>query len=384
MKIKVMHVLRSLIVAGMEHGVVKLVNGMDRARFEPSILCLVDASEAGRSLLREDVPVFELGDRPQGINVRLIRRLARTLREEGIDVVHSHNWGTFLYANLAARLAGRPVLVHGEHGRDTRDHESGWKRDLVWNVLKGSVGRFVAVSENIAQDMAVMMKVPREKIVWIPNGVDTTLFRTDLPRESIRRSLGFGPERRIAGTVGWLREVKDHETLIRAFFRVKESVPESVLMIIGKSPDASRIGRLRRMAAERGLEDTVLFLGERTDIPELLSAMDVYVNSSVYEGMSNTILEAMACGKPVVATRVGGNPMIVEDGTTGILVPPRDEASLADAVLAVFNDAGRAAGMGEAGRRRVESRHSMTRMIDMNQDLYRACLGAGSPHGAMS
>ncbi len=365
-----MHVIRSLILGGMEYGVIKLLNRLDTGLFEPSICCLMDAKDDARSALRDHIPVFELHEEPNGIHPRLNFRLSRRFRDSGIDIVHSHNWGTFLYADVASRLANVPVLIHGEHGRDTREHEEGWKRTVVWNALKGNVHKFVAVSENIAEDLVTLMRVPPEKVLVIPNGVDTEIFRPDRDGVIVRKNLGIGADRKIIGTVGWLREVKDHETLIRAFSRVKAIVPEAFLMIVGESPDMERTRTLRNLASDLGVSDSILFLGGRTDVPKLLAAIDVYVNSSIYEGMSNTILEAMGAGKPVVATRVGGTPKIVEDGTSGILVPPKDELALSEAILALFQERETAIRMGEAGRKRIERFHSLEYMVQANQSLY--------------
>jgi sugar transferase (PEP-CTERM/EpsH1 system associated) len=365
-----MHVIRSLILAGMEYGVIKLLNRLDTGLFEPSICCLMDAKDDARSALRDHIPVFELREEPNGIHPRLIYRLSKRFRDSGIDIVHSHNWGTFLYADVAARLANVPVMIHGEHGRDTREHEEGWKRSVIWNALKGNVHKFVAVSENIAEDLVSLMRVPPEKIVVIPNGVDTEIFRPDRDGGVARKNMGIGGDRKIIGTVGWFREVKDHETLIRAFSRVKARAPEAFLLIIGESTDPERTRTLRKLASDLGVADFILFLGGRADVPELLAAIDVYVNSSIYEGMSNTILEAMAAGKPVVATRVGGTPKIVEDGTTGILVPPKDEIALSEEILTLFRDRETAMRMGESGRKRIERLHSMEYMVLANQDVY--------------
>ena len=169
---------------------------------------------------------------------------------------------------------------------------------------------------------------------------------------------------------GGFRPIKDHATLLRAFARVRREDPEARLVLVGSGGSADPRAGLDRMASELGIADAVRFAGVRKDIPRLLKVSDVYVNSSRFEGMSNTILEAMAAGRPVVATEVGGNPELVQDGTTGYLVPAGEEGPMAERIGELLRDEALRAKLGAAGRAHVEEVHSMGGMVRAYTDLY--------------
>lgn len=370
-----MHVVDRLEIAGMEYGVIKVVNALDRRRFAPSICCLRAASREARALLERDVAVHELHRTP-GRNYRLVPRLASLLRAESVDVVHSHNWATFLYTALASRLAGTPCRIHGEHGRETETPPDGLRRRLAERWLGRSFHHMTAVSRHIADDLAERWGVSPRRITYVPNGVDLGRFGVEPRRGTLRRELGLPDDAVVLGSIGRFRPVKDYPTLVSAFATVRAQEPRTVLVIVGAADQEAARG-LERLRTELGLpEGTVFPMERRHDIPAFLSELDVYVNASIYEGMSNTILEAMACRLPVVATLVGGNPDLVEDGVSGWLTPPRDPASMADRILRLVRDPARAAEMGAAGRRRIEECHSYATMIGTYASLYEA--GAGS------
>jgi sugar transferase (PEP-CTERM/EpsH1 system associated) len=369
--IRLLHVVDRLEIAGMEYGVIKVVNALDRARFAPGICCLRAASPEARALLEPDVRVHELHRSP-GRNYRLVPRLASLLRAESVDVVHSHNWATFLYTALSSRLAGTPWRIHGEHGRETEAPPAGLRRRLAERWLAGSFHHMTAVSRHIAEDLVDRWGVSRNRVTYVPNGVDLARFGTEPRRGALRRELGLPEGAAVLGSIGRFRPVKDYSTLVSAFAAVRTQAPGTVLVIVGAA-DAESARGLERLRAELRLPGgSVLLLERRHDIPAFLSELDVYVNSSIYEGMSNTILEAMACRLPVVATSVGGNPDLVEDGVNGWLAPPRDPAALADRILRLLRDPARAAAMGAAGRRRIEERHSYAAMIGTYATLYEA------------
>ena len=366
-----MHVVDRLEIAGMEYGVIKVVNALDRRRFAPSICCLRAASPQARGLLEPDVRVHELHRSP-GRNYRLVPRLASLLRAESVDVVHSHNWATFLYTALASRLAGTPWRIHGEHGRETEAPPRGLRRRLAEQWLARSFHHMTAVSRHIAEDLVHSWGLSPDRVTYVPNGVDLGRFGVGSRGGLLRRELGLAEDALLVGSIGRFRPVKDYPTLVSAFAVVRAEAPNAVLVIVGAA-DAEAARDLERLRAERNLPERSVFLMERRhDIPGFLSELDVYVNSSIYEGMSNTILEAMACRLPVVATSVGGNPDVVKDGVTGWLVPPRDPASLADRILTCLRDPALAASMGAMGRSRIEERHSYDAMIGAYASIYEA------------
>jgi len=365
--IRVAHVVDLLALAGMEYGVVKLVNRLDPDRFQSMIVCMRHQAEDVRPLLSKRVPVFELHKSP-GRNWRVIGRLAARFRSERADIVHSHNWSTFLYSVAAARLAGVRTVVHGEHGKD--DTTTDPRRVLASRFLARGVSRVCAVSRDLAESVIRDWRIPRERVAWIPNGVDLDEFGKDHPLDGLREELDLTPENRVVMNTGGFRTIKDHPTLLRAFALAHREDPMARLLLIGQGSAADPRAGLDRMAEELGVGDAVRFAGVRHDIPRLLRICDVYVNSSRFEGMSNTILEAMAAGRPVVATAVGGNPELVEDGVTGFLVPPGQPDGLAARVGELLLDPALRGRMGAAGRARIEADHSMTGMVRAYSDLY--------------
>jgi sugar transferase (PEP-CTERM/EpsH1 system associated) len=365
--LRVAHVVDQLALAGMEYGVVKLVNRLDPRRIRSVIVCMRHRVGNVSDLLSDEVPVFELRKRP-GRNWSVIGRLASRFREERIDIVHSHNWSTFLYSVAAARLAGVPVAVHGEHGKDDTLRDA--RRILASRILARGVARVCAVSRDLAEEVVRDWGLPPERVARIPNGVDLDSFDGPPPSGELRRELGLAPDDRVVMNTGGFRTIKDHPTLLRAFAIVRREDPAVRLLLVGTgSPEAPRAG-LDRLAEDLGIADAVRFAGVRHDVPRVLRICDVYVNSSRFEGMSNTILEAMAAGKPVVATDVGGNPELVQEGVTGYLVPAGEEAPMAARLGALLRDSSLRDRMGAAGRGRIEAEHSMSGMVRAYTELY--------------
>lgn len=358
--IRVMHVLFRLQPHGMELGVMKLVNGLRRDVVSSSICSTCPADDVKR-LLREDVKLFEL-QRRAGNDPGLVWRLFRLFRRERPDIVHTHAWGTLCEGLLAARMAGVPEVVHGEHGTlQTGPYQVRVQR-WAWN----RVGHLLSVSSRLAERMATTVGAPRAGVTVIRNGVDLSRFGA-VARDPARRALGLPAEGLIAGTVGRLVEVKDHALLIDAAAALAQRGVRCTTVIAGEGPlGPSLEARIR----ERGLSGTVRLIGHRADIQNVFGALDLFVLPSRSEGMSNTILEAMASRLPVVATRVGGADEMVVDGETGLLVPPKDAASLAAALQALASDAGMRTAMGRAGRLRIEHEFSLARMVREYEALY--------------
>jgi sugar transferase (PEP-CTERM/EpsH1 system associated) len=369
--LRVLHVLYSLGLGGTEYGVVKTVNMLDPARFAPWICCLGRSRPEVRRVIRADVQVVEMNRRAAGVDWSILWRLADLMRRERIQVVHSHNWSTFAYAVASARIAGVPVVIHGEHGRDTASGSVSARRRVLERVLASGTDHFTAVSQGICDHIRDDWRISAERITLIPNGVDLSRFGIDYPRTEILTRLGLKEGERLIGTVGEFRPVKDHMTLIRAFARVRLRIPEARLVLVGYDADDGFARRLREEPlGDPRIVDDIRFLGLRTDVPEILSLLDVYVNCSLYEGMSNSILEAMASRKPVVATSVGGTPDIVEDGRTAWLIPPSDPEALAARLVQLLEDPEGARRMGQRGRERVEQFHGYAAMGETNARLY--------------
>ena len=359
----VVHVIHSLDVGGTENGLVNLMNA-HAGELRQSVVAITMGGALG-DRLPTGVALHCLRKRP-GIDMRCLVRLIVLLRRLRPDIVHSRNWGAF-DAVPAARLARVPVVIHGEHGREAADpHGLNPKRRRVRRVLGPLVDRFVAVSHDLRRWLIDVVGLPAPKVLTIHNGVDTGRFSGD-GREAGRAALGAPPGAVVVGTVGRLDPVKDQAGLLEAFARVQPGHPGARLVVVGEGPCRAE---LMALTATLGIGPRVRFLGERTDVPLLLKGMDLFVLPSIAEGISNTILEAMATGLPVIATRAGGNPELVEDGITGALVPARDRAALAEVLAAYLRDSVRRAARGAAGRRRATAHFDLGRMATEYRQLY--------------
>jgi sugar transferase (PEP-CTERM/EpsH1 system associated) len=293
-------------------------------------------------------------------------KLRRLIRQWAPDLVHTRGWGT-VDAIIAARMAGVFHIIHGEHGREATDPEGlNVKRNLVRRALSPIVDRFVSVSADLRRWLIERVGISAEKIITIHNGVDVELFSAE-GRVRSRNLLGLESDAFVIGIVGRLDPVKDHLTLLSAFVPVARQNKSSRLIIVGDGPERHRI---ELKAAALGISEQTLLLGERHDIPMILKAIDVFALTSIAEGISNTILEAMATELPVVATRVGGNPELVQDKITGLLVSPRDEAVLTAAFQAYVSNPSMRSTHGRAARARAENEFSLERMAADYAALY--------------
>jgi sugar transferase (PEP-CTERM/EpsH1 system associated) len=342
-------------------GVLKLVNGFDRARVQPSI-CTGLPPDSIVDLITDDVPLHHVPRRPSGNDPRWVLALVRLLRRERPDILHTHSWATLCEGALAGRLAGVPLIVHGELGTiETRTRNLRLQK-FVWDRVDG----VLSVSSRLSHTLAQVVGVPESRITTIRNGVDTDRFRpTD--KVAARQDLGLPQDAFVVGTVGRLHPVKDHRSLISAVAHVKRAGIRAHGLIVG---DGGLLQELREHAVREGLADEIHFLGARADVETILASLDVFALSSVSEGLSNVILEAMAAGRPVVATDVGGTDELVIDGVTGLLVPASNVERLGRALLDVATDADKGARFGREGRLRAEREFSMATMIRRYEDYY--------------
>lgn len=365
----------SLAYGGLEKYVVHLANHLPRDKFQPILVCLRQSGAAASGLRDDSLPIFEL-HRREGNDVTLPFKLARILSSESIDLVLSNNWSTLLETSLAKRIAGTRALIHAQHGMEYGDRpSSAWKRALKRVGLRYAIrasDRIVAVSAAGLEWCRTTWDVPDDKLTLIPNGVETsTSDQAARDRRHMRRELGLAESDFVIGSVASLRAVKNFPCLIESLASILDSLPSARLIIAGDGPERET---LEELIVKLGLEDEARLLGERSDVPALLHAMDVFALASHSEGMSLAILEAMGAGLPVVATSVGGNPEIIADGSTGLLVPPDDSDSLANAVLELYRDPRRRERMSAKARTKVETSFSMSLMVQRYEELFTAMM----------
>lgn len=363
-RLRVAHVVFRFAIGGMENGIVNLINGLPERDYWHDIVCLTDFAPDFASRVKSgNVTLHRLDKRP-GNDFRMWGRLYRLFRQLRPDVAHTRNFGT-LEAQLPAWIAGVPVRIHGEHGWDVNDLQGASRK---FRLLRGAyapcVHHFVTVSRDLQRYLIERVGIAPRKVTQIYNGVDSERFRPAPPRTR-------GPL--VIGAVGRLMAVKNHSLLLAAFLHLLETRPELRgrlrLRIVGDGPLRDV---LRKMADRSGFGDLVELDGAADNVPRQMQGMDVFVLPSLAEGISNTILEAMATGLPVLATRVGGNGELVQEGRTGFLVPAQDEEALAGAISKYIDHPALAAAHGAAGRQLVEERFSLQAMVDTYDRLYKS------------
>lgn len=371
----IVHVIYRLDVGGLENGLVNLINRIPEDRYRHAILCLKGYSESFRSRIKKPVEVHDLGKK-EGQDVAMQFRLWKLLRKLKPDIVHTRNLGT-LEASVPSALAGIKVRIHGEHGFDIGNIEGNNKKDqYIRRLYSPFITRYIALSRSLGQYLEEKTGIAQERISQIYNGVDAMKF---YPAEEKNRTLPFSdPSLVVFGTVGRMQAVKDQTSLARAFIRMLEIAPHyrerARLMMIGE-------GSLRNDAIalleDAGCSELSWLPGSRDDIADIMRQMDVFVLPSLSEGISNTILEAMATGLPVIATNVGGNPELVEDGVTGTLIPPSDPEIMARTMLTYLTEPDLPARQSIAARSRIEQNFSLESMVSAYMKVYDDQLAAG-------
>jgi sugar transferase (PEP-CTERM/EpsH1 system associated) len=366
----ILHVIHHLFIGGMENGLVNLVNRLDQYRHV--IACVEDYSDFRLRITRPDVQVLALYRSRIGAGGvrRELFRLCRRLRPA---VVHSRNLSG-LDALLPARLAGVPSLVHSEHGWDV-DNLDGkrWKPALLRRLHATLVDRYITVSKDLERFLTQRIGIRAARITQIYNGVDVERFvPAQAPADSGLPEHLRGPGLLRFGSVGRLQPVKDQASLLRATALVLQRRPDlrrvARLLLIGDGP---LLAELRQLTADLGLADVVWLPGASGDVPRLMQALDFFVLPSLNEGISNTILEAMASGLPVLASRVGGNVELVEDGISGALFPAGDVPALSTLIERYLLDEALRRAHGLAARAAAVERYSLQAMVAAYAGVYR-------------
>lgn len=356
--LRIMHVVLSMDVGGAEKLVYDMVRHPVFSAIRPVVCCLDAIGDLGEKLLEERYTVY-CKKRRSGIDLSVIPWLREIIGREKISVVHAHQYTPLFYSTPAALLSGRASVVYTEHGRFYPDRRS-WKRRLFNPLLALGVTQLVSISSCTAQAMAAYDNLPLRRIRVIHNGVDLSRMNPPFDAASKRSSLGLSRSCRLIGTAARLDEIKNIPMMLRVFNEVLRRVPDTCLLIAGQGPQE---GNLKSMAAELGIADRVRFIGLRFDLPEIYQLMDVFLLTSFSEGISVTLLEAMASGVPAVVTDVGGNGEVVVEGETGHLVPLQDETGFMERVVRILTDPGWAHSLGDNSRKRAGQHFSFENML---------------------
>ena len=368
MAIRILHVVNSLGVGGMENGLVNVIRQMDPRRFTHAVCAMRELGPMADRLPRDRVQVMCLEEKDINRTIQ-VGPLVQKIREIRPDIVHSRNWGG-IEAVIAGRWARSCAVIHSEHGMEFNTSRSEpWRRSCFRRLAFELADRVFSVSHQLRDLHARRTGFPARKISVIYNGVDSRKFSPDpSARSRSRQELAISPEEFCIGWVGRLDPIKDLPTLLRAVEAFSKSCANWRLLIVG---DGSELPSLEAFVRQSPvLSGRVNFLGLRQRVPEILNAMDVFVLPSISEGISNTLLEAMATGLPVVASAAGGNPEVVVEGESGFLFSVGDHRQLAEKILLLWKQSSFRRRLGEQALQRVKDQFSPELMVQQYERLY--------------
>lgn len=369
-EIDVLHVIGILSPGGAERNLYYLAPHMAASRFRYGICCLTARGDFAADIEHAGVPVWELGFRKR-YTFSSIWRLSRMLKLKKVKVLHTHLFLPGLVGRLAGLLAGTPVMITHEHGKTLWKR---WYHRWFERMMLPVTDLRIAVSEDILELRAEHEHTPRSKLRLVHNAVDPALFEvTEEVRMAKRKELGL-EGRFVVGTVGRLVDAKSFDVLLEVAREVCTRKPDARFVIVGEGPLGEK---LKALAASYGLNDLVLFAGQRSDIPELMAAMDIYIITSKREGLPLSLIEAMMSGKPVVATAVGGIPDTISHEAEGVLVPPGDTGAIAEAVLSLAGDAARRERLAAGARKTAAERYSPGKILEDLERIYSEHLDLG-------
>lgn len=362
-KLRIVHVVNEISPAGKELGIIKLVKHLSPERITSSIISLSGSFPFG-ILNLENVNIISLGKK-DGNDWSISVQLSKILREQQADIVHTHSWGALAEGLLGAELARIPVFVHGEHG----SFPQGWKHRIAQRLLWRRADRVLAVSGELGDRMAAAINFPRERIRVILNGVDEEVFfPSPALREEFRKRFGFSRSDFIVGAIGRFSEVKNQRMLLLAAAELIRGGEQLQIALVSRGKEEQK---LRELSRSLGIAPFTHFLGFQQNINMILNGFDVFALTSLSEGCSNVIQEAMFCAIAVVATRVGGNPELIEDAFSGLLVESNHYLQLAEKIRLLKQDPGLRKQLGENARQVALGKFPLSRMIGEYESLYR-------------
>lgn len=351
----------------MERGLLNIINYGRHDRFRHVILCLTEAGEFARQLRSHSCRVIEFHKKP-GNDFRLVSRIAQAVRECSVSILHARGWPTLLETAFAARLAGIDATIYGFHGKTVSELAGpGTMRKISQAAALRTYDRIVTLNQRMREDLATESYLPEARIDIISNGVDPDVFCPCPDKTVLRIRHRLPLDRLILGNIARLDPVKNHEVIFRALLAFPPGVERPFVLLVGEGENRPTLERAIRAM---GLDDDVRLYGYSNDTAELLNCMDIYVQSSFYEGFSNTVLEAMSVGLPILATDVGGTKDLFEEGREGLFFRPEDNQGLSALIRKLLGSKSMQRALGEQARQRVLDRFSVKTMVAMYESMY--------------
>jgi len=362
MKIRVLHVVLSMETGGLENGIVNLTNHSDQNDFVVDILCLRERGELADRITNPNSQVLFDENRDSSI-ITATKKIYRAAKAGQYHIIHAHGFSTMLATYLANMGLKDVIIINGEHG--TLYHDS-LKQRILQKFLFSRMDLNLTVSRDLKQKILTLFSVTKDNFKPIINGVDTERFK---PRDknAIRQTLSIPDDAIVIGSVGRLVAVKDFPTLIEAFAKLDTS-SKLHLVLVG---DGTERQSLEALVSQKDLTDRVTFTGRRDDVNEVVSCFDLFVLPSLSEGLSNTLLEAMSCGIPVLGSNVGGNPEIIDPDHSGYLFDVGNTEQLRELLQGIINDPEKLQALSTTTRHHILDNHSLKNMVSNYEDTYR-------------
>lgn len=368
---RILHIQKVKYIAGSESHLLMLLPRLREYGYNSTMLVLADAEDRPGTFcerMRASGVPTEVMSMRGDIDPLLVWKLARYIRQGNFDLVHTHLFHADLYGTLAAYLSGKRIIL------STRHNDNKFRNHILFKVVNRLCVCFdkkiITISNWLKKFSVDVERVPESKVETIHYGFDVNSFdkkaKKSLPTE-VRKEFNISSDQQVLGIVARLTEQKGHKDLLQAFRAVIDRYPQTILLIVG---DGELEKDLKTQVQNMGLKEQVIFTGYREDIPAIMQAIDIFVHPSLWEGFGLVFLEAMAAGKPVVATRVSAIPEIVVDGETGYLVPPKNSHLLTEKILQLLENRVSAYKMGEKGRERLGQYFTVEKMVKEIKKLY--------------
>lgn len=364
--IPILHLITELDAGGAQSALLRLLEQLDRSRFRPVVACFYNGNGLAARQIRElGIPVLDLG-MTAWWRLDALWRLYRLLRRERPYILHCWLFHANFLGRIIGRLARVPIIITSRRNVEIGGRWREWLQRWTANLDD----KTVAVCEAARQAEISAAGALPDKVVTIYNGIEAVPYAA-ADRSVIRREFSIADGAFLLGVVGRLHQQKGHVYLFEALAQVRRRFPDVRLLVVG---DGRLRAELAAQTQQQNLTDNIIFTGLRQDIPQILAGLDLFVLPSLWEGLPNVVLEAMAAGLPVVATAVGGTPELVSDDETGLLVPAQDAAALAQAIQRLVENPAMARQMGKSGRQRVRADFSIRKMVEQTEQLYELLL----------
>ena len=368
-KINLLYIIYSMNNGGAETLALRLAEIIDKDHFNTTVCSLSDKGPLRKILEDKKIPFVTLGKK-EGKDLSIVLRLRKLLKDKRIDMIHTHNQGPLLYTFLATFFTKKYKIVHTEHINMLKELSYSKKHFYYNKILYGKVDGFISIAKHLTDDFKKQYNLSRVRVATIHNCVDTANVPAS-PSKLLKSELELNDKAQIIGNISALRLQKDHDTLIRAMKIVAEKVPDAILVVAG---DGDQKEALLALISELGIANNVKLLGYRSDVGELLGQFDIFVLSSLYEGLPLCILEAMAAGKPIVATDADGTNELIIDDVTGLLAPTKNPEKLAQAMITLLESPDKAKQLGSTAQKLVQEKYSIKTMMQKYEQFYKELL----------